>query len=127
MRVPRMSTRRWMIAGAGAALLPGWVVWRIRYPGRPFDPVAWQDPVRVEQGVRLAMADRLVAWGTLRGKTRPQVVKLLGKPSDEGYFRSWDLVYWLGPERGFLSIDSEWLVLRLGRDDRITEYRIVRD
>ncbi|MFI5387532.1 MAG: hypothetical protein ACHQ50_15595 [Fimbriimonadales bacterium] len=116
-----------MIAVAVAALLPGWIVWRIRYPGRPFDPVAWQDPVRVQQGVRLGMAERIVAWGTLGGKTRQHVIKLLGKRSDEGYFREWDLVYWLGPERGFISIDSERLVVRLGRDDRVSECRIVRD
>jgi hypothetical protein len=73
------------------------------------------------------MADRLVSCGTLRGKTRQQVIELLGDPSDEGYFRQFDLVYWLGPERGFMSIDSEWLVLRLGRDERVVECRIVRD
>jgi hypothetical protein len=68
-----------------------------------------------------------VARGTLQGKTRRQVIELLGKPSDDGYFRDWHLVYWIGPERGFMSIDSEWLVLRLGRDDRVVECRIVRD
>jgi hypothetical protein len=73
------------------------------------------------------MADRLVAQDTLWGMTRSDVVKQLGEPSDEGYFRQRDLVYWLGPERGFMSIDSEWLVLRLGRDGRVTEFRIVRD
>jgi hypothetical protein len=52
---------------------------------------------------------------------------LLGEPSDEGYFREWDFVYWLGPERSYMGIDSEWLVVRLGRDGRVTEYRIVRD
>jgi hypothetical protein len=73
------------------------------------------------------MADWLVGSGTLRGKTRQDVITLLGEPSDEGYFRKWDLVYWLGPERGYFSIDSEWLVLRLGRDDRVIECRIDRD
>jgi hypothetical protein len=109
------------------ALSLGWFVWRLRNPGRAFDPVAWHDAVQVRQGARLEMADRLVSQGTLRGKTRSEVVKLLGVPSDEGYFRQWDLVYWLGPERDYFSIDSEWLVLRLGRDGRVTEYRIVRD
>jgi len=107
-------------------LLLGWVAWHF-LRGRDLDPVAWQDPVRVQQGVRLAMADRLLARGTLQGKTQQQVIKLLGKPSDEGYFRDWHLVYWLGRERGFISIDSEWLVLRLGPDHRVIECRIVRD
>jgi hypothetical protein len=59
--------------------------------------------------------------------TRQHVIEPLGKPSDEGYFREFDLVYWLGPERGLISIDSEWLALRLGEDDRIIECRIVLD
>ena len=28
-------------------------------------------------------------------------------------FREYDYVYWLGPERGAISIDSEWSVLKL--------------
>jgi hypothetical protein len=35
--------------------------------------------------------------------------------------------YWLGPERSYFSVDSEWLVLRLDRAGRVVEYRIVRD
>jgi len=92
MRLPRMTTRQWMVAVAVVALLLGWVVWSRRPLGVPLDPVAWRDPVRVRQGVRLEMADRIVGWGTLRGKTRQQVVELLGEPSDEGYFREWDHV-----------------------------------
>jgi hypothetical protein len=57
------------------ALHLGWIVWRIRYPGQPFDPVAWHDPIRVKQGVRLGMADRLVGSGTSRGETRKDVMK----------------------------------------------------
>ena len=33
----------------------------------------------------------------------------------------------LGPERGFISIDSEWLVVRFGQGGRVTEYEIARD
>jgi hypothetical protein len=97
------------------------------FPGRAFNSVVWQDAVQVRQGVRLEMADRLVARGTLIGKSRAMVVELLGEPPPTGYFADWDLVYWLGPERGFISIDSEWLVLRLDADGRVTENRIVRD
>jgi hypothetical protein len=127
MRIPRLTTKRWVTVIAFTAFLLGWIVWRIQVPGRPFDPVAWQDSVRVHQGVRLEMANRLVGCGKLEGMTRQHVIELLGKPSDEGYFREFDLVYWLGPERGLISIDSEWLALRLGEDDRVIEYRIVRD
>ncbi len=73
------------------------------------------------------MADRLVAQRTLRGKTRVEVVALLGEPPPTEYFRNWDLVYWLGPERALFSIDCEWLVFRLDQTGRVADYRIVRD
>lgn len=36
------------------------------------------------------------------------------------------LVLWLGPERG-ISIDSEWLALKLDEDSRVIEARILND
>ena len=35
-----------------------------------------------------------------------------GVPPPTDYFREYDYAYWLGPERGLFSIDSEWLVVR---------------
>lgn len=101
-----------------------WVFWP---SGRAFDPAAWKDETQVKEGVRVAMADRVVARRMLSGKTRPEVIALLGEPPRTGYFSDWDLVYWLGPERGFMSIDSEWLVVRFDANERVSEYRIVRD
>jgi hypothetical protein len=73
------------------------------------------------------MADWLVMSHALIGKTRAQVVAQLGEPPSTDYFRDWTLVYNLGAERGFVSIDSEWLVLRIGADGRVQEVRILRD
>jgi hypothetical protein len=102
----------------------------LRVPGRQFDRKLWSETGDEKQGAqypRLEMADRLVAERRLRGKTRGEVVEMLGEPPETGYFRDGDLVYWLGPERGLFSIDSEWLVFRLDTQGRISEYRIVRD
>lgn len=107
-----------------AGLLFVRAVW---YPGRAFDAAKWNDDTQIERGVRLAMADRLVARRTLIGKIRSEVVSLLGEPPPTGYFASWDMVYHLGPERGFMSVDSEWLVLKMGAEARVIECRIVRD
>lgn len=87
----------------------------------------WQDEARVAQGVRLEMADRLVAEGELLGRSRAEVVNLLGEPPPTAYFSDWDLVYWLGPERGFFGIDSEWLVLRLDAKGSVADLRVVTD
>ena len=64
---------------------------------------------------------------TAHGLSRDSVERLLGPRDSTDYFREWDLVYWLGPERGFLRIDSEWLVLNPGLDGRVKDYRIVGD
>jgi len=97
------------------------------YPGIAFDSASWRDERSLHDGTRERMADRLVGRHTLQGKTRSEVVSLLGEPPPTGYFSDWDLVYFLGPERGFWSIDSEWLVVRFGQDGRVAEFRIVRD
>ena len=125
MRFPRMTLRRWMVVVAFVSLCLGWFVWASTHPGRAFDPVAWKDPVQVEQGVRLSMADRLVAWHTLAGKTREQVLDLLGEPASRR--AAGELIYYLGPERGFISIDSEWLSLLFGPDGRVAHSFIWRD
>ena len=56
-----------------------------------------------------------------------EVVALIGEPDNTSYFREYDMVYRLGMERGFISIDSEWLVLRLDANQVVTKFRIVRD
>jgi hypothetical protein len=95
-----------------------------------FDSAAWKAR-SIDQGVmwptRLRMVDDLVDRNLRNGVARAQVEELLGPPDKTSYFRSWDLVYQLGPERGLFRIDSEWLVFRLDPGRRVVEYRIVRD
>jgi hypothetical protein len=105
----------------------GVVVWWVWFPGRAFDPVAWQDEAQVQEGVRLSMADRLIARSTLLAKTRAEVIAMLGEPTLTAYFADWAMVYWLGQERSIFPIDSEWLVLRFGAEGRVVENCIVRD
>jgi hypothetical protein len=73
------------------------------------------------------MTDRLIARDGLRGMTRAQLVRLLGEPLPLNAFSGWDLAYYLGPERGFMSIDSECLVIRLGPNGKVIAYRMVTD
>ena len=102
--------------------------YRLCFPGRSFDSELWQqNKLQLGSKVRLGMADRIVARHMLRGMTSSQVTDMLGKPPATEYFRDWDLVYWLGPERGFLSIDSEWLVVKLDQNEVVADFKIVRD
>jgi len=101
-----------------------------RWHRRDFDPAAWQANVASESPLwpaRLTMVDDLLAGHELVGQSQYAVEQLLGPGDDTAYHRSWDLVYWLGPERGLFRIDSEWLVLRLDDRRTVTEVSIVRD
>jgi hypothetical protein len=101
----------------------GWFMLR---PGRHFDPSLWRNST-TPASVRLRMADDLVNSQKLVGLTRQEVVALLGEPPKTEYFKEFDLVYYLGPERGFMSIDSEWLVLKLGIEGRVKRATIAHD
>src|SRR5262245_24472150 len=123
----KRSPRRLVFALIALVVVFGLGIRAFYFPGRAFDSATWQDDVQVEKGVRLAMADSLVDRDGLIGKTRNEVLQMLGEQSPEPYFAQWDLRYWLGPERGFIGIDSEWLVLRFGADGRVIENSIVTD
>lgn len=101
---------------------------RERLSRQRFDPVAWKtDERNFTNAVRIRMVDDLLRRHTFRGMTRDQVTGIIGEPDKTEYFKDWDMVYWLGPERRFISIDSEWLVFRLDGQKKVTDYRIVRD
>jgi len=110
---------------ATVALFAGgsWFVFR---PGRHFDPSLWGNS-HTPASVRLRMADDLVDSKKLIGLTRQEVVARLGEPPKTEYFKEFDMVYYLGPERGFISIDSEWLVLKLGPEGRVVRATIAND
>lgn len=94
-----------------------------------FDRREWNDSALVNSrtAARECMVDDLLERHSLVGKKRAEVVSLLGEPPKTGYFKEYDLVYWLGPERSWMSIDSIWLVMRIGPDQRVTEARLVTD
>ena len=102
-----------------------------------FNSTAWKDSTQVyareavwffvRDPVRIRMIDDLVTNHDLTGLSRDSVITLLGEPPHTAYFRDWDLVYWLGPERGFISIDSEWLVIGFDNTNKVAIYQVVRD
>jgi len=94
---------------------------------RPFDVAAWQGGTTLTNNIRILMVDDLLRRHSFRGMTREQVVAIVGEPDKTEYFKDWDLAYWLGPERGFVSIDSEWLVFRLDSQKKVTHLNILRD
>jgi hypothetical protein len=73
------------------------------------------------------MADGLVESETLKGKAKVAVLAMLGPPTETDKFKDYALVYWLGAERGFIGIDSEWLVVNFDKSGTVSEVSIVRD
>jgi len=95
-----------------------------------FDPTTWRAAETApfnSDAPRLRMADGLLQSGKLLGKTSSEIDALLGPATVTDYFREFDLVYWLGAERSFMGIDSEWLVIKFASDGRVGEARIVTD
>lgn len=126
-----------LVSGVAALALPYFIVgWAIAYEAggehlarTSFKSSAWQDSARVfsQNPVRIRMVGDFLKCHSLDVMTRAEVVALLGEPDDTPYFREWDMVYWLGPERGFVGIDSEWLVLRLDEHQQVIEHRVITD
>lgn len=101
-----------------------------RCPGHErFDPRVWRDTVQVysELAPRGCMVEDLLSRMPLVGMNRDEVVGLLGEPTRTDYFKHFDLVYWLGPEPGLLSIDSEWLVMKLDATGRVKVAHVMTD
>ncbi len=98
---------------------------------KKFSADLWRNHETVEHSYkwppRLTMVDNLMASKKLQGLSKRQVIDMLGSPKDHGYFKEYDLVYWLGPERGSIRIDSEWLAISFNKEDKVNEYLLVRD
>ncbi len=102
---------------------------RVYVHRRPFDSAAWRDLKQVESDdpVRIRMVDNLIKSRRLHHLSRAEVEKVLGTPTATDKFHGYDFVYWLGPERGLMRIDSEWLVINFDEKGIVLKYDIARD
>jgi outer membrane protein assembly factor BamE (lipoprotein component of BamABCDE complex) len=74
------------------------------------------------------MVDDLLNEYKLVGKTKDGVSTLLGTPTATEYFKNENnIVYYLGDERGLISIDSEWLVISFNSNQKVIKYEIHTD
>jgi len=94
-----------------------------------FDSSAWKStPATLDaNSLRLRMVDDLLRSQRLVGMSREQIEDLLGPGGDAAYSHHYDLKYYLGPERRFAGIDSEWLVFKLDSAGIVSEAKIVND
>lgn len=95
----------------------------------PFNSTIWRASLESQtsaEPVRIDMVDDLLIRHKLTGASRAEIEQLLGKPPKTIHFSEYEYVYWLGPERRFMSIDSEWLCLKFS-NNQVTEARILAD
>jgi hypothetical protein len=103
-----------------------------RKPGElSFDAAGWQgrtSNVGAPPTVRERMVSDVVTR-TLPGKTKLEIEQLLGPSLETSYFKSerMDLIYFLGPEQGLFSVDSEWLLIWLDAGSRFKGAAVKRD
>jgi len=94
----------------------------------PFDRAVWNaEAAGIDDFRRHRMADWLVEQRRLVGMSRAEVVSMLGEPTITSHFRKYDLVYVLGHERGWMSIDDEWLLMRLDEGGHVSAAELARD
>jgi hypothetical protein len=140
MHPRRQRTQRFIIAAAVIAVICALISPCVFFTGYfliddvkeyvnriDFDAAAWKEPAEVQKNCRIRMVDDLLATHDLYGLTRQEVADLLGEPDDTSKFSNWDMVYWLGPERGFMALDSEWLVINFDDHRRVSAYRLAKD
>ncbi len=86
----------------------------------------WKGALENENSVKINMIDDLLKKHELIGMSMKEIEDLLGRPPQTGYFKEYDFVYWLGPERGVFSIDSEWLGIKF-HEGKVIKADILRD
>jgi hypothetical protein len=90
---------------------------RGQFDSASWKAAAWKTAVGRHSHARLRMVDDLLHRYNLVGMSRAKIVDLLGEPSsNESKQTSSEYIYYLGPERGFISIDDEWLDIKFQGD-----------
>lgn len=91
----------------------------------PFDSTEWKKSTHRSDNVKQKMVHDLLKNHKLEGMSVEDIDKLLGKPPVTDYFKDYDYVYWLGPERG-MGVDSEWLGIKF-QEGKVIRADILRD
>lgn len=93
---------------------------------KTFVSAEWKTHLDDRNPIKLQMVHNMLSRHQLIGMSIKDVDELLGKPPKSSYFRDYDYVYWLGPERNFAGIDSEWLGIKF-HDGVVVEVKMLID
>ena|SRR5690349_2709550 len=128
MPIPqKLRATLWFVGTPLAAMTAYWVVFMSPLP---FSASGWD--VDTDHGnwlnTRYRIAERFTRSGQLHDMTREEIVGLLGKPvTDVTRLGHHGLIYVLGPERGLLGIDYEWLLIDFDLTGRVSNVEVMTD
>lgn len=98
-----------------------------------FNSEIWHKESSMEWNDGVSLREQMlndVITNILPGKSKEQIIELLGPSLETNYFKTIDkdIIYYLGPQRdGLINIDSEWLLLWLDENGKYKQYQIVND
>ena len=129
IRETKLPTRLLILAAFVIAWLAFVIGFAVFMPSNESPQIEFQSELWVveDSGVRAQMIEDLSKQNDFDKMTKLEVLSLLGEPTETNYFHNYDCVYWLGRERGFLGIDSEWLVFRFDDTGRVTDWAVLTD
>ena len=91
-----------------------------------FESAQWKLHLTDQDLIKQKMVGDLLSKHQLIGMTKTNVDELLGVPPQTNYFKDFDYVYWLGPERSAIGVDSEWLGIKFD-NGTVIKTEILRD
>jgi hypothetical protein len=105
---------------------------------RRFDAALWQATgweafasgrISVSDAPRELMINDLLRRHRLLNMSRAEVQALLGPPDFSRCvpFEDWDLIYWLGPDHRAAPLDFKWLLIRVDRHGKVSEWKLTFD
>jgi hypothetical protein len=122
----KVGSRVALIAGTLASI--AFVFWLIFSCPLPFVASLWHANLDgTTFNTRYRVADGLELTGRLKGKSRSEVLEMLGPPPPTDKFEGHGLVYVLGPERRWISLDYEWLLVDFDSAGRVSNAAVVSD
>ena len=95
------------------------VIYRWWNPYLKFESKAWKS-ANWNTNTRIGMANYLIATGSLLGKTKAEVIELLGEPDGTIKPVGFQLSWYAGPGQSFLSFNS-YFVISLDQAERVKE------
>lgn len=143
-RSPRPTGRAWFFAGTVLAVVLRGTVAVFDLPGGSvfdravFSAPSWKDRAFIDHSdrdsPRSRTVDDLLASSVLVGKSREDITALLGMDDGlrgtgyaGGFCDDYDFVWFVGPEPGWISVDSQWLVIKLSPEGKAAEVKTVTD